>query len=346
MDNIKNQPFIVFVFSGQGAQWNKMVLEVYECEKVFRDSMDEIDNIMKEKYYGYSVLDKLKTLNDELDPEINSNQEITQTALLMVQVSLYKLYKHLGLLPNMIVGHSFGEVVGSYASGMIPDLETLCYIIYNRGKLQQTTFGCGRTMMWIDLGEHEYMNQFSKQFPTIEIACLLSPTNIVIGGETADIEKINSVLKSKSIYTKVLSIPTAFHNSCQDVLKDDILKLKFKSNPPLIPHSSTVYGKLFNEELYFNNQYMFDNLRDQARFAHGISAIYKHVEENKLGDNIVFVEIGPRPSILNYVKKLIPKESSYFSSVSLLCSIQRDKGTQAINEMLNSVKLKGYNNLI
>ncbi|KAN0039930.1 hypothetical protein ACTA71_011812 [Dictyostelium dimigraforme] len=350
----EEEPCIVFLFSGQGAQFNPLIFELYDSEPIFKETMDKIDEIMKTKYLGFSTIEKVRHYKDEFDPELNTNQMITQSILLMSQISIYKLFtEHWGLKPSIVFGHSFGEVVACYASGMIQDLETLCYIIYNRGKSQQKTFGTGKGMIWVDLGNDEFEEKFCTKFKSVEVCCILSPSNVTIGGDKIELDQIVEQCKLESINTKVLSIPTAFHHSCQDCLYDDMMKLEFKSYPPNpnIHHISTVKGTLFNKDFYINKEYVFENLRDQARLGLGIKNVFKHIEQSNLGRNVCFIEIGPRQSLLNYIIKQTPPlsltqtDGNYFKSVKTFASIQRDKGNEGIHETLIQCLKQGYNNL-
>ncbi|KAM9977232.1 hypothetical protein ACTFIR_011091 [Dictyostelium discoideum] len=358
LENEKNiikeeEPCIVFLFSGQGAQFNPLIFELYNSEPIFKETMDKIDEIMK-IHLGFSTIEKVRQYKDEFDPELNTNQMITQSILLISQISIYKLFtEHWGLKPTIVFGHSFGEIVASYASGMIQDLETLCYVIYNRGKSQQKTFGTGKGMIWVDLGNEEFQEKFCTKFKSVEVCCILSPSNVTIGGDKVELEQIVEQCKLESINTKVLSIPTAFHHSCQDCLYDDMMKLQFESYPPKadIHHISTVKGTLFNKDFYINKEYVFENLRDQARLALGIKNVFQHIENSNLGRNVCFIEIGSRQSLLNYIIKQTPplsksdSDDNYFKSVKTFASLTRDKGNEGIHETLVQCFKQGYKNL-
>ncbi|KAM9972592.1 hypothetical protein ACTFIR_011959 [Dictyostelium discoideum] len=135
----KRSPITVMVLSGQGSQYNKMALSLYDNEPIFRESVNRLDKELF-KYYGYSVLDKLRSIDD--NDLVSIHQPIlAQPANVIIQVSLYELYKHWGVSADIIIGHSLGEISSAYCSDMI-DFQTLCYLTYHRSVAQNRTIFC------------------------------------------------------------------------------------------------------------------------------------------------------------------------------------------------------------
>ncbi|KAM9998745.1 hypothetical protein ACTFIY_008411 [Dictyostelium cf. discoideum] len=322
--NKNNNPITVFVFCGQGSQYNTMALELYKNEKVFKNSMDTLDNKMK-NYFGYSILEKLRSIQDN-DKHSVHEQTIAQPSTVMVQVSLYELYKHWGIKASFMLGHSLGEVTTAYCSGMI-DIDQLCYLVYHRSTLQIRTNGSGK-MLSINISSDEYKNNYMSRYPTIEIACYNSPSSIVIGGKEQILNEISKELKEKEIFSAMLGSLSSFHTSSQNIIKDDILNLNIQSNQPVIPTFSTVTSNLFNESTIFNSEYFFDNISKPVSFTETISNLYKHIEDNQIGSNIVFIEIAPHPTLSFYLKQMIPKQSQYFrngESISVYSALHKKK---------------------
>ncbi|KAN0047411.1 hypothetical protein ACTA71_001793 [Dictyostelium dimigraforme] len=341
-------PPIVFTFCGQGPQYSKMGLNLYENEPVFKESMDRLDSILF-KYFGYSIIEKLRSIDDDDDDDsILINEPIlAQPSIFMIQISLYNLFRHWGITPSILVGHSFGEVSCAYCSGMI-DLETACFILYKRATIQNKTNGSGR-LLAIGLNLEEFNNQFSKQYPEIEVSCFNSPSSIVICGNEAEILKIAESLKEKQIFNALLGTPSAFHSSKQDIIKDEILESTshIKSKPPSITMFSTVTSNRFDENTPYDSKYIFDNLRKPVLFQQTIENIFKYIESNDLGNSVLFIELSPHPTLNHYVKEMVPKNSNYFlneDSITVLSSLNRKK--EDINEIqlaISQLYCFGYN---
>ncbi|EGC29819.1 hypothetical protein DICPUDRAFT_158551 [Dictyostelium purpureum] len=309
---VKNKsPFTVFVLCGQGSQYNRVALELYENETIFKQWVDKFDNELF-KYYGYSVLEKLRSIDD--NDMISIHEPIlAQPANVMIQVSLFELYKHWGIKADLIVGHSLGEVSSPYCSGMI-DFETLCYLVYHRSVAQNKTTGTGR-MLSVNISAEEYISNYSSKYPTIEFACYNSPSSIVIAGKEHLLNEIAADLKSKDIFCAMLGSLSSFHTSSQLVIKDEICSMIIKSNQSTTPVFSTVTTNLFNHETTpFNSEYVFENVLQPVRFTQTISNIYKYIEENNYGNEVTFIEVAPHPTLSFYLNQMKSKQSPYFNN--------------------------------
>ncbi|KAM9968915.1 hypothetical protein ACTFIW_000318 [Dictyostelium discoideum] len=324
-------PITIFVFSGQGSQYPKMGLQLYNNESIFKKSIDLIDSKLS-KYYGYSVWEKITTTIKDDDLTSIQDPTIAQPAVCMLSVSLFELYKHWGVNPSFIVGHSLGEISASYCSGMI-DLDTFCYTVYHRSIAQTKTHGNGR-MLSINISDEEFKSIYSQKYPQIEIACYNSPQSIVVAGKESILNEISKELKEKGIFTAMLGSLSSFHTSSQQCTKDSILQLNIESNQPKVPIFSTVSTNLFNQSNPFNSQF---------KFTQTISNIYKHIESNQLNNDIVFIEIAPHPTLSFYIKQMVP--SSLNESVSIYSALHKKKNdAQEFQETISNLYCQnGYN---
>ncbi|KAN0033471.1 hypothetical protein ACTA71_007158 [Dictyostelium dimigraforme] len=339
MSIIKKNPITVFVFCGQGPQYNKMGLDLYNNQPIFKKSMDLLDGKLKE-YYGYSILEKLRDIKDD-DTITIHDPIIAQPSMCLFMVSLFELYKHWGVSPSFIIGHSFGEVPSAYCSGMI-DLDTLCYLTYHRSVAQSKTNGCGK-MLSISISSEDYIQNYSLKYPDIEIACYNSPTSIVIAGNVNSLNEISTDLKGKGIFSAMLGSLQSFHTSSQESTKDYILNLNINSKQSTIPTFSTLTTKLFNNNnelpTIFNSEYAYKNLIKPVKFTQTISNLYKHIQSNQLGSDIVFIEITPHPTLSFYLKQMIPneEESQYFDNQSITVYSPLHKKKNDTQEFLQTI---------
>ncbi|EGC33734.1 hypothetical protein DICPUDRAFT_48793 [Dictyostelium purpureum] len=304
------KPFTVFVFPGQGSQYNKMALELYNNEPFFKKWVDKFDTELF-KYYGFSVLEKLRSIDDSDTISIHE-PILAQPSNVMIQVSLFELYKHWGVIPDLIVGHSLGEVSASYCSGMV-DFETLCYFTYHRAVSQNKTNGSGK-MLAVNISPEEYVETYSSKYPSIEISCFNSPSSIVISGKEHIINEIMADLKSKDIFFAKLGSLSSFHTSSQIVIKDEVCSLAIKSKEPTTPIFSTVTTHLFNKTAPYNAEYVFENIIQPVKFTQTISNIYQYIEKNNYGNEVTFIELAPHPTLSFYLNQMKSTQSSYFNN--------------------------------
>ncbi|KAM9964877.1 hypothetical protein ACTFIW_004669 [Dictyostelium discoideum] len=284
---------IIFIFVGQCIHWSSMSKELYENEIIFRNEMDRIDNWLNEKYFGYSMIEKLRNTDDTNSEEL-SEQCLSHSILFMFQISLFKLLKHYGIEANFNLGISCGEIASSYCSGLI-DFENACYILYNRSILQKKTIKLSLNnnennnnnnnennnnyyynfnkfengLCKINITDKEFNENYLKKYENIEIAIYCDDNSIIVGGKINDLLKLSNEISSIGIFTKMIPVPTSFHTSSQDIVKIEIMSLKFNylknpislfssSNSNIVPMMSCVNCKFFN--VYLNNNQNNTNL--------------------------------------------------------------------------------------
>ncbi|KAM9968921.1 hypothetical protein ACTFIW_000324 [Dictyostelium discoideum] len=341
----KKNATMIFVFCGQGAQYSTMAKNLYDSEPIFKKSMDKIDSKLSE-YYGFSILEKLRSFNEN-DLKGIQYSIIAQPSTCMVQISLFELYCHWGIKPSIIVGHSLGEISSSYCSGMI-DLDTFCYLIYHRSMVQSKTNGLGR-MLSISIGENEYNSKYSSRYPELEIACYNSPSSIVIAGKELILNEIIKELKQDGVFCTILGSPTSFHTSSQIPVKDEILKITFKSKQSTYPIFSTVTTNLYDEKNPFDTKYVYDNIINPVKFTNTISNIYKHIELNNSVNNnsneIIFIEIAPHPTLSFYLKQMVPEDKKQSVSIFSPLSKKKPNDLLEIQKLISELYCLGYNGI-
>ncbi|EGG19105.1 putative polyketide synthase [Cavenderia fasciculata] len=153
----KKETSVVMVFCGQGAQWSGMGEKLYNHYQVFRESIDHIDKLLSQ-YYQYSIIGRLREQTNA-DSKMIHHPILAQPSTFIIQVALVNLYKHFGIIPSIVVGHSFGDVTGAWCSGLI-SLEEACRIVYHRSVAQNQTIGSGR-MLSVSLSFDKYKEMFN-----------------------------------------------------------------------------------------------------------------------------------------------------------------------------------------
>lgn len=311
---------LVFVFTGQGAQWWAMGQELIKREPVFRGVLEEIDTYLK-PLAGWSLIEEMT--RDEASSQINRTN-IAQPAIFGLQVALAALWKSWGIVPSKVVGHSVGEVAAAYVAGAYT-MEDAVTIIYHRSRLQDITGGSGR-MVAVGLSQSEARKAIGGKEDKVQVAVINSPGMVTLAGDTEPLELLVATLEEAGRFVRWLRIDYAFHTHQMDPIKEELLTTLagIKPRATTIPYISTVTGGVC-EGTKLDAEYWWQNVRESVLFAPAIANLIRSGEDS-------FLEIGPHPALQNPIVECLSDQNRkgfYFSSLR--------RKTDESEEMLTSL---------
>lgn len=297
---------LVFVFTGQGAQWWAMGQSLIQREPVFRAVLEEIDTYLK-PLAGWSLIDEMT--KDEKSSQINRTN-IAQPAIFGLQVALAALWKSWGIVPSKVVGHSVGEVAAAYVAGAYTMADAVS-IIYHRSRLQDQTGGNGR-MVAAGLSQSEARKVLAGMEDRVQVAVINSPGMVTLAGDTEPLEAIVAELENAGKFVRWLRIDYAFHTHQMEPIKEELLAAlaNIKPRATTIPYISTVTGGIC-DGTKLDGQYWWQNVREAVLFAPAISNLIRSGEDS-------FMEIGPHPALQNPIMECLSdqgRKGFYYSSL-------------------------------
>jgi len=105
----------VFVFPGQGSPWPGMARDLLESSPVFAHRMQECAQALA-PFTDWDLLDV--TRGESGAPSLD-RVDVVQPVLWAVMVSLADLWRHHGLEPSAVIGHSQGEIAAACVAGAL-----------------------------------------------------------------------------------------------------------------------------------------------------------------------------------------------------------------------------------
>ncbi|KAL9982576.1 hypothetical protein ACROYT_G004638 [Oculina patagonica] len=325
---------VCFVFPGQGQQWSGMGQRLYCTEPIFRDTVQKCDEIFWQmsgtsliRDIGLFALPPQNTVDQVID-EI----EVSQPAIVFFQIGLIELWSHWGVKPDVVLGHSLGEVAAAYACGGLTIDEAIA-VIYHRSTEQIKLKGSG-SMVAVRNSLEEVKEMCSKQ-EGIFVAAINGPRSITIAGES---EGIDFILHENPSNSKKLRVQCAFHTPHMDAIKFSFERamcnaVQTKKPFHLPSFYSSVSGRRYNED--FGTAYWWKNIRQPVQFQSAIECILNEEKPD------VFLELGSSVTLLSSIRQ-IANNFPNDSTVTTLASCRRNKGDRvSILQALGSLYVAG-----
>jgi acyl transferase domain-containing protein/acyl carrier protein len=303
---------IIFVFSGQGAQWPRMGLALAETEDVFRAALEECNEALK-RYVDWDVFEELA--KDESDTRIKEG-DVMQPLLMAVGVALARWWQDKGLQPDTVIGHSMGEVAAAHIAGHIT-LDEAARIITARSQLMEAQAGKGM-MLATDLTAEDAAARVEPYGSRLSISVLNSPSTTVIGGEPGAIEELMKQLESEERWCRKVRMTVAAHTAQMDPVLEPLAAELDKLSPvdgPVRFYSSSQDREFSGSEL--NADYWKGNVRNSVQFG---SAIRELAND----EAVVFIEIGPHAVLTAAIEENIMAAGRTDTAMTV-SSFYRDK---------------------
>lgn len=279
---------LAFMFSGQDSQYNGMFKDLYKADRIFAEKTDLCSAVF-EKLTGKDLRSIMFGENDMLD-----QTEYTQPAVFTAEYSLACMLMHYGIKPDILIGHSLGEITAACVAGVFSP-EDAVRITAARGKLMQHT-PPGK-MIAVN-ADRETASELTGDLTSCTIAASNSEYQTVVSGNDEDICRLKELLNEKGIRCRILKNGHAFHSEYMCCITDEFIRVfdDIRLSPPSLPLISNVTGKL-ESDLFASPEYWCRHILSEVRF-------YDGIRNAVLFGADVFTEIGPRPVLSGIVSDL------------------------------------------
>lgn len=291
------KPEVVFLFTGQGAQYAGMARQLFETQPTFRKTMEQCDELLR-PYLERSLLSVIY-------PEIKDDEGLihqtafTQPALFAVEYSLAKLWQSWGVEPAVVMGHSIGEYVAACLAGVF-SLEDGLKLIAARGRLMQS-LPTGGIMAAVFAEEERVRAAIALYQGDVSIAAVNGPSAVVISGTGTTVSLILDTLQKDGGKSQQLNVSHAFHSPLMDGILDEFEQVakSIQYHSPQIGVISNVSGKLITDNSIASASYWREHARQTVRFSDGINVLREEGYRS-------FLEIGPNPTLLGLARRCEP----------------------------------------
>ncbi|NER28514.1 MAG: type I polyketide synthase [Symploca sp. SIO1C4] len=274
---------VAFMFSGQGAQYVNMALELYQIEPIFRQQVDICSELL-EPHLKLDLRHLIYPSPQEANEATHQLKQtaITQASLFVIEYALARLWMSWGCKPQAMIGHSIGEYVAACLAGVF-SLEDALRLVAARGQMMQKL--PGGSLLAVFLPEQEIRPLLSEK---LSLAAINAPSVCAVSGPKDAIETLEKQLLKQGIDCRHLHTSHAFHSQMMDPILGEFSSLfsKINLNPPQIPYISNVTGTWITATEATDPNYWAKHLRQTVHFSEGVQKLLQDPAR-------ILLEVGP-----------------------------------------------------
>ena len=179
---------------------------ILECDRVLRSLPDPP---------SWSILDEF--CKDKHATNIYA-AEYSQPLCTALQLGILAMFESWGVQPDVVVGHSSGEIAAAYAAGQssLADAITNAYyrgLISSKGADESSPKGA---MCAVGVGEESVSKMLRGFSGRIQLAAVNSPTNCTVSGDSDAIEELIDLCKESVIFCRKLRVDVGSYQDAGD----------------------------------------------------------------------------------------------------------------------------------
>lgn len=296
-------PRLGFVFTGQGAQWAGMGMELMAAyPTTFGASVAAADAYLQaELGCEWSAEEELR--RPKTEPSKLGVAEYSQPLCTVLQVALVDLLAEWGIRPAAVTGHSSGEIGAAYALGAL-SREDAWKVAYYRGVLSAGLRDADGAMMAVGMSPEKAEELVRQLVPgEVAVACINSPSSVTLSGDAAGVDKVMAALSEDGVFARKLQVDTAYHSHHMQTVASDymdaILDIQTRSGVDgCIMQSSAAGTAVTSSDL--GPAHWVRNLVSPVQFATAVQDMVRPVSGTSCATKNavdILIEIGPHSAL-------------------------------------------------
>jgi len=292
------------MFAGQGAQYYQMGRELYEGEPVFRQFVEQADDLVHQ-LLNESLVDVIyRQRTNRFEPF--RRILYTHPAILVFECAIAEVLLKRGVAPDYLLGYSLGEYACLVISGAI-SFEAALVALIKQAELVEYCAPPGEMLAILDSAD--LVDRYPEMFRGCVVAAYNFPKNFVVSAPTAALRPLREFLKTREINSIELPVDYPFHSPQIDVLQtaSEVILGQLPFSLPKTPIISAEQGGFLDKP---SAKHLWDVTRNLVDFRKTIRWI-------EASGPYLYVDLGPSGSMATAIKYNLGKESqSEFLSVS------------------------------
>lgn len=244
-------------------------------------------------------------------------------------VALAELWASFGVRPDVLIGHSVGELTAACVAGALPLDEALAFVA-ERGRLM-ASLPAGGAMLSVDADEATVRPLLADFAGRLDVAAVNAPSQIVVSGDGAANATLSEQLAAAGLGVQALTVSHALHSPLMDPILDALEEAaaRMSAAPPGRSLVQNLTG--FAHDGAPTARYWREHARGAVHYAAGIR------RAAELGAR-TFIELGPGSTLL-----ALSRRSVQGTGNAWLPSLDaRRPGREALLATLRALHARGH----
>jgi len=282
-------PRTAFVFPGQGSQWPSMGVEAYDRLPEYRAEADKC----AAAFDAAGAASPMRCLL--ADPTAGKrtsdfSQVENQGAQFVHGVALARVWRSCGVLPDITVGHSLGEIGAAYVAGTMTLADAVGVVVARATLLDRLT-GPYRVAV-LGITPDEAQAAIAQTPGWLELSVVNSRSSVAVSGDRDAVAAIVQTITDRGFFAREIEMFFPAHTSALDPLRADLEALlphgAFTETPVQFIGATTADVVAPGTDFA---DYWYTNLRTTVRFDRAVRAAVGRGAR-------AFVELSAHPALL------------------------------------------------
>ncbi|KUI30403.1 polyketide synthase [Mycobacterium sp. IS-1742] len=249
---------IAFVFPGQGTQWPSMGAQAYRELPQYRAAADAC----AQAFTAAGAASPMRYLTTSEGPF--SETEI-EGAQFTHAVALAHVWRSYGVLPDVAVGHSLGEIGAAYIAGAITLADAVAVVVARAGVVDRLPGDHAVAVLGVDPAAAQHVIAATPGW--LELSVVNAATSVAVSGDRQAVSAAVARVREQGLFAREITVSFPVHTSILEPLRDDFVnrlpQAVFADTPVQFIGGAT--GDVVPAGTAFGD-YWYRNLRDTVRF--------------------------------------------------------------------------------
>ncbi|SIN89960.1 polyketide-type polyunsaturated fatty acid synthase PfaA [Singulisphaera sp. GP187] len=295
---------VAYLFPGQGAQRVDMLSELAVLFPAVRSGFESFDNVLLGQ--GKPPVSPVvfpppafQAEDRERQKKALAETEVAQPALGGASLGIMRLLETLHVAPDMVGGHSYGELVALHAAGVF-SLDALVRLSEARGRFIKEAAGdAPGTMAALSAGRDQ-VESLLEGLEAVSAVNWNGPKQTVVSGRSDTVAAVLARARQSGIRGQELAVSCAFHSPMVAGASRPLAELANALDPrsPRLSVFSNVTGSPYPDDPASIANQVGSHVSSPVRFASMIEAMHDAGAR-------VFIEVGPGATLTSLAGSIL-----------------------------------------